>query len=90
MLPELVYVACPCGNTLKAEHNWPRHLKLKTGEAVFETRSEAHRAATNAGWYMVSESLGGDLCPECRAQTQAPTPTPTKADDTEDTTEEAP
>lgn len=35
------------------------------GVAIFTNHHAADRAARAAGWQVLSESLGGDLCPAC-------------------------
>lgn len=39
---------------------------------LFKSHSEAIKAGTAAGWFLTSEDLGGDLCPECIAKRQEP------------------
>jgi len=74
MFTELIGVRCKCRRELKEADfplGWPVEVtptaRTTTGLLLFSNHSEAARAGSAAGWEMVSESVGGDLCPACLA-----------------------
>ena len=68
MYRELIYVACSregCDAELQKVKGVLCYEVTGSGIALFSNHSQALLAGLAAGWLMMSEDLGGDVCPKC-------------------------
>jgi hypothetical protein len=78
MFVELIMIQCSkadCTHTLKGSASIlvaDVFDRLTDGTLLFSNHSAAIRAGEAAGWFLSSENIGGDICPACIENMQAP------------------